>query len=97
LYNRLEVSSVFIPRFPYSQHTTVVCWGGGLNKYQGDEPDWYSATLHTSRLSLAFGRKKGMNGHVPVHVRKAVHWTLYRAIVFCRNYMAGKSADLRLV
>src|SRR5215471_9076138 len=30
----MEVSSLFVTRVCHSQHTTVVCWGGGLNKYQ---------------------------------------------------------------
>ena len=39
VYNRLEVSSLFVPVFSRYQHTIVVCWGGGLNKYQSTAPD----------------------------------------------------------
>src|SRR5439155_14941724 len=37
--NRLEVSSVCVTRVCHSQQTTVVCWGGGLNKYQRHRAD----------------------------------------------------------
>jgi hypothetical protein len=30
----MEVSSFFATLLSRSQHTTMVCWGGGLNKYQ---------------------------------------------------------------
>ena len=30
-----EVSSSLESDFAHYQHTTGVCWGGGLNKYQG--------------------------------------------------------------
>jgi len=38
-----------------------------------------------------------MTEKVPDHVLKAAHWTLYWAMVFCRNCTAGKIADTRLV
>ena len=40
-----------------------------------------------------FGRNKGMNGLVPVHVLRTIRWTLYWAMVFWRNCTAGKSAN----
>jgi hypothetical protein len=35
----IEGLLLFLVTISYSQHTTVVCGGGGLNKYQGVEAD----------------------------------------------------------
>ena len=40
VYNRLEVPFCIRDEgFAYSQQTTAVCWGGGLNKYQARAAD----------------------------------------------------------
>jgi hypothetical protein len=47
--------------------------------------------------NMMFGKKRNMTERIPNHVLKSAHWTLYWAMVFCRNYTAGKNADIRLV
>ena len=38
-----------------------------------------------------------MNETIPEYVLKAAHYTLYRAMVFCRNYTSSKDANLKLI
>ena len=41
---------MFIPVFSRYQHTIVVCWGGGLNKYHGTAPDCLQRPVRRSSL-----------------------------------------------
>ena len=38
-----------------------------------------------------------MNPEIPEQVLKATHFTLYWAMVYCRNYTAGQDANPRVV
>jgi hypothetical protein len=47
VYNRLAGSSWFAPRFARSPQTTLLCWGGGRNKYQGPGADCLQRPLRS--------------------------------------------------
>ncbi len=43
--NRLRSPPAWFTGFAHDQHTTVVCWGGGLNKYHGTGADGQNARV----------------------------------------------------
>ena len=62
-----EVSSSSCECFPL-QHTTVVCGGGGLNKYQGHGADAQERAAHAQRVCRACGHAWECKSPVQVFV-----------------------------
>lgn len=84
-----------------------VCW---LRNTSAERPDnkslnrrgglefWNRKSLAT-RLDKMFGYCETwkMNEMIPNHILRATHFTLYWAMVFCRNYTAGTNVNPRIV
>src|SRR5712691_5766657 len=77
----LRSPPVSLQGFAYSQHTMVVCWGGGLNKYQPLAPDRFQPPLlRRSGFQRQVKRSVRLR-HQPLWRTNAVlclcHWSHY--------------------